>query len=329
MGLTIHYSLSSRVRSAARARAQVEAVRQLALDLPFDAVGEVKHYGPEVCSRPLEELRGTPEFDVLLDCGMYVSVPWNRKQHMSAHIHPVEVFHFFIEPADGSEWAGIALARYPTTTLVTYRVRDDDRFIRTIRDGGSTRWEYDYRKFHRWADKHPLPGRFGLEGDYTEERAVPTRLASGWRHSAFCKTQYASDPECGGPANFLRAHVSLITLLERAGALPGLTVAVDDEGHFGASNHSDDWAEARAAGREPTYVDHPATHSVPTLLRQLGDYNTMVAAVVGTLKDTLGGAVEAPILDFADFEALEFRGCRDEALQPFLAALRATAPAGA
>ena len=36
MGLTIHYSLTSKTRSADRAKALVEQMRQLALDLPFE-----------------------------------------------------------------------------------------------------------------------------------------------------------------------------------------------------------------------------------------------------------------------------------------------------
>ncbi len=50
MGLTIHYSLTSSTRSATKAKALVEQMRQLALDLPFESVDDhVRHLGPEVC----------------------------------------------------------------------------------------------------------------------------------------------------------------------------------------------------------------------------------------------------------------------------------------
>ena len=58
MGLTIHYGLTSRTRSTAKAEALVEQMRQLALDLPFVTVDEqVRYLGPEVCQRPLDDLR--------------------------------------------------------------------------------------------------------------------------------------------------------------------------------------------------------------------------------------------------------------------------------
>ena len=42
-----------------------------------------------------------------------------------------------------------------------------------------------------------------------QTRRIRTRL-SGWCWGSFCKTQYASNPECGGVANFLRFHLSVI-----------------------------------------------------------------------------------------------------------------------
>ena len=44
---------------------------------------------------------------------------------------------------------------------------------------------------------------------------LKTKL-DGWRWSSFCKTQYASDPKCGGVTNFLRCHLTVIALLDRA-----------------------------------------------------------------------------------------------------------------
>ena len=41
----------------------------------------------------------------------------------------------------------------------------------------------------------------------------------GWRWSSFCKTQYASNPDCGGLNNFLKCHVGLVRLLDYAGEI--------------------------------------------------------------------------------------------------------------
>ena len=41
MGLTIHYSLQSDTRSERKARSLVEQLRQRAMDLPFENVGEI------------------------------------------------------------------------------------------------------------------------------------------------------------------------------------------------------------------------------------------------------------------------------------------------
>ena len=60
--------------------------------------------------------------------------------------------------------------------------------------------------------------RYSPPEDFTEARKISPRLG-GWHWSSFCKTQYASDPRCGGVANFLRCHISIITLLDRIAKL--------------------------------------------------------------------------------------------------------------
>ena len=67
MGLTIHYGLTSKTRSTAKARSLVERMRQLALDLPFESVDDqVRHLGPDVCQQPIDDLRQTT--DCFLPC---------------------------------------------------------------------------------------------------------------------------------------------------------------------------------------------------------------------------------------------------------------------
>ena len=112
--------------------------------------------------------------------------------------------------------------------------------------------------------------------------AVETKL-SGWRWSSFCKTQYASNPDCGGVANFLRCHLTVIALLDRAKEL-GCLEEVSDEGGF--------W-KAR---------------DVEALCKRIGSWNEMLAAFGGKLKDVLGNGLQTAISAYPDFERLEAAG---------------------
>jgi hypothetical protein len=109
----------------------------------------------------------------------------------------------------------------------------------------------------------------------------------GWSWKTFCKTQYASNPECGGVPNFVRCHLSIVSLLDAIKNRQLATVKVTDE--------SDYW-------------DH---RDVRKLAETVGEWNQMVAAVVGQFKDAGEGAIEAPITEFPNFEHLEAKG-RDE-----------------
>ena len=104
-----------------------------------------------------------------------------------------------------------------------------------------------------------------------------------WYWASFCKTQYASNPQFGGVSHFLKCHLLVVTLLDRAREL-GILETVCDEGNY--------W-EHRDAER---------------LTREVGQWNQMIAAFVGKLKDQLGGQMEAPITDFPNFEHLEADG---------------------
>jgi len=105
----------------------------------------------------------------------------------------------------------------------------------------------------------------------------------GWRWSSFCKTQYASDPDCGGLQNFLSCHLTLIAMLDHAQYL-GLLDQVHDEGKFWEGRNVED-----LAGR-------------------VGEWNEFMAAVGGKIKDVLGAGVEMPISQYPNFEQLELAG---------------------
>jgi hypothetical protein len=313
MGLTCHYDICSRTRSENRARQLVEKMRQLAMDLPFDSVSQITDLSGDDCQYDKHD--GAVRW-LLIQCGASVRCPWN--ENISFNVAPSRVIAFNVRTGDGCEDANFGLCQFPAAIEREYDVADDQRFYRPRRDG-DTIGEFSYWKFRKWADKR-TPGGFCSESNYKETRTIKTRLG-GWRWGSFCKTQYASDPACGGVANFLRLHISLITLLERIGQLPTVAVDICDEGHYGPAVYSDDWKEAYAAGRQPTYVPHAATHSVPTLLKELGDYSAMIAAFSGAMKDACGNDFDSPILRYANFETLEFNGSKSEELAPFLTAM--------
>lgn len=205
-----------------------------------------------------------------------------------------------------------------------YRPSRDDRFIKTVKTGCSTRWEFNWRRWRRWlqANGHD---RWDSPDDqkFQEKRTIKTRLP-GWRYSGFCKTQYASSPaEGGGIPNFVRCHLCVIHLLDRIAQLPTMKVEINDEGKYGRSYYTDDpWAEKRV------FTWHDGKYDVKALVEEVGEWNEMIAATFGSLNDTLkaSGAplsIESPISAFPDFEHLEFKGQNNQKhLGPFLQAMR-------
>jgi hypothetical protein len=113
-------------------------------------------------------------------------------------------------------------------------------------------------------------------------RKIHTGLAA-WSWASFCKTQYASDPNCGGVENFLRCHLSVVRMLDHAKEL-GILQSVSDEGDF--------WQQ----------------RDIETLARNVGQWNESLAALAGQLKDRLGDDVLAAIVRFPNFEHLEAAG---------------------
>ena len=157
------------------------------------------------------------------------------------------------------------------------------------------------------------------------ERKIKTRL-SGWRYGTFCKTQYASDPNCGGVPNFVRCHLCVIHLLDRIGQLPTMKVETNDEGKYGRSYYTDDpWAKKRV------YTWHDGNYNVKALIQEVGEWNEMIAATFGGLKDMAeakGMGLEGSITSFPNFEQLEFKGQKQKHLGPFLNAMKQLAEQG-
>jgi len=119
------------------------------------------------------------------------------------------------------------------------------------------------------------------------KRRIPTNL-SGWCWGSFCKTQYASNPECGGVQNFLRCHLLVVAMLDQAKEL-GVLADISDEGGY--------WEKRDAEA----------------LAREVGEWNGFIAAFAGQLKDALGDGPVQPISEitkFPNFEHLEAEGVK-------------------
>jgi hypothetical protein len=144
--------------------------------------------------------------------------------------------------------------------------------------------------FSTWPGEGCEAANFGLavypDTVETEDGTVGTGL-SGWSWQSFCKTQYASNPDDGGMANFVRCHVTVVRLLDHAKTM-GILEAVKDEGHF--------WEN----------------RDVKALVETVGQWNRQIAGLVGQYKDEIGGVIAAPIAEYPDFEHLEAEGRKEE-----------------
>ena len=246
MGLTIHWSLRSTTRSPKKVRKSIAHLRGRALDLPFESVGDIVELSGSQCDFESRE-QDDPHRWLLIQAGQYVDRP-TRGGSISYNVAPSHVIAFETLPGPGCETANFGLCRYPSFI----EIEEEARFVRG-------------------------------KGFVRAKRRLRTGL-SGWRWSSFCKTQYASNPDCGGAPNFLRCHLAVVKMLDRAKSLSMLE-DVSDEGGF--------WEK----------------RDIKALVQEVGEWNETIAAVAGQMKDWFGKDLKAPITDFPDFEHLEVRGC--------------------
>lgn len=109
---------------------------------------------------------------------------------------------------------------------------------------------------------------------------------SDWNLMSFCKTQYASNPECGGIENFLKCHLMIVRMLDEAQKL-GILCEVSDEGNY--------WD----------------TRQIEKLVETVSKYNVLIAGIAGHLKDSQGeGSIASPIYNYPNFEYLEAEASR-------------------
>ena len=251
MGLTLYYDWKTKA-DLASARRMIAKFRAIALKLPFDGVSKIHEQDPP---------GGKPAFGpydgAFREGNLYL--PRTRGDGAQETVHVPALHALFLHVnVRGAESAPIGLASHPPVVLH----RED--VIERGEDGSER-------------------GRLLGQGDPVE---FPTRRRGYYSWHSFCKTQYAANPKLGGEANFLRAHLSLIELLDQIRAA-GVDVRVRDDSRY--AKHRD----------------------VDRLLRCLRDWDAIVARFVGKVSDALGaspGAVVAPIAERPDFEHLEARG---------------------
>jgi hypothetical protein len=254
LGLTVHYNWKIKCDLAA-ARRTVEKFRAMALNLPFDKVSEVYEQDP-----PDGQTAFVPYDDSFRPGDLYLSRKRADGEQELVHVPALHAL-FFYAYVQGAESAPIGLASHPP--VIVHR----EELIERNEDGSE------------W-------GRIIGQGDPIE---FPTRRRGYYSWQSFCKTQYAANPKLGGEANFLKAHLTLVELLDQLEATGAKVHIRDDSGY----------AKHRDADR---------------LLGSLRQWDAIVANIVGKLGDALGsepGTVVSPIKERPDFEHLEAKGIKE------------------
>jgi len=149
MGLTIHYTLKSKLQDPEQVKQIVNKVRQLALDLPFEQVGEIvdltgKECDTEARRKELQNGDGKNEtlFWLLIQAGESVQCPWNK--NTSRIVNPTRIIAFDTWPGPGSEAANFGLCLYPAEIEWEYQPEDDQRFQEAPKNGfGWRRFSWD------------------------------------------------------------------------------------------------------------------------------------------------------------------------------------------
>lgn len=251
MGLTVHYKWKTRA-DAASARRMIVKLHAMARELPFDEVSEVYEQDPPDDKPAFAACDGS-----FRQGDLYLSRRRADGESEAVHVPALHAlfFHVYVQ---GAESAPIGLASHPPVVLH----RED--VIQRNKDGSER-------------------GRIVGQGHPIE---FPTRRRGYYSWHSFCKTQYAGNPKLGGDANFLKAHLSLIELLDQI-ETAGVKMRIRDDSR---------------------YAEH---RDVDRLLQSLRSWDAIVANIVGKMSDALGGEsglVVAPIQERPDFEHLEAKG---------------------
>ncbi len=251
MGLTVYYEWKTKA-DLPSARRLIAKFRTIAIKLPFDKVSEIYEQDP-----PDDKFAFRPYDASFRQGGLYLPRKCGGGEQETVYVPALHAMFFFVH-VQGSESAPIGLASHPPVVLH----RED--VIERNKDGSER-------------------GRHIGQGDPIE---FPTGRRGCYSWHSFCKTQYAGNPKLGGEANFLKAHLSLIELLDKIHAA-GLNVRIRDDTRY--AKHRD----------------------IDRLLRELRKWDAIVARIAGSFGDALGnesGSLIAPIKERPDFEHLEAKG---------------------
>jgi hypothetical protein len=251
MGLTLYYDWKTKT-DLSQARRMIARFRTMARKLPFDRVSEIYEQDP-----PDNKAAFRSYDDSFRQGGLHLSRIRGDGEEETVYVPALHALFFHVD-VRGAETASIGLASHPPVVL------HHEDLIERNEDGRER-------------------GRRLGQGDPIE---FPTRRRGYYSWHSFCKTQYAGNPKLGGEANFLKAHLSLIELLDQIKAA-GVNVRIRDDSRY--AKHRD----------------------VDRLLRSSRDWNAVVANIAGSIHDALGdksGSLIAPIKDRPDFEHLEAKG---------------------
>jgi len=116
MGLTIHYQLAT-AGDEAHSRKLVQQLRQAALDLPFEHVGEIAEFRGDECNWKLRADDDSHRW-LLIQARTEIALPvepWEKRRGITREMDvlPLHVIAFETEPGDGCELANFGLCRFP------------------------------------------------------------------------------------------------------------------------------------------------------------------------------------------------------------------------
>lgn len=117
MGLTIHYQLAT-TGDEARARDLVQQLRQAALDLPLQHVGEMAEFRGDECDWR-DRSKDDPHRWLLIQARTDLALPVTpaerrRGMRREMDVLPLHVIAFQTVPGDGCEQANFGLCQYPS-----------------------------------------------------------------------------------------------------------------------------------------------------------------------------------------------------------------------
>jgi hypothetical protein len=115
--LTIHYQLAA-TGDEAKARRLVQQIRQAALDLPFQHVGEIAEFQGDQCDYN-QRADDDPFRWMLIQAGTFIALPVSPSEKRQCVTHPLDVrplhmIAFETKPGEGCEPANFGMCQYPS-----------------------------------------------------------------------------------------------------------------------------------------------------------------------------------------------------------------------